>query len=256
MYYLFFCFFYPHISTIAGISILMAEPNTEPSQCRLIRSLTILKECHKLVEGGFIYNKQRVIANVTHCQCEKTRVCKAKIDTKLSEIVKSIGEHLHSPDILAVNCFEVKDIMKHKARQGHNTTYHILGEELEIIFSPTAAKLPNLDSIKRTIRRERHVRDIAPVRLKIFNSHFHPIPTGFLWDFPQDSHRNSHRNSHRISHRISDRISHRIAIGIPRISQRISLRISISIPIGISTGFPIIFPMIPISIPFPFPQQP
>ena len=97
----------------------MAEPNTEPSQFRLIRLSTILKECYKLVEGGFIYNKQRVIGNVTHWQCEKTRVCKARLHTKLNEIVKRTEEHLHSPDILAVNCLEVKDRMKRKARQTH-----------------------------------------------------------------------------------------------------------------------------------------
>ena len=102
----------------------MAEPNTEPSQFRLIRSSTILKECYKLVEGGFIYNKQRIIVNVTHWQCEKTRVCKARLHTKLNEIVKRTGEHLHSPDILAVNCLEVKDRMKRKARQTQHNSSH------------------------------------------------------------------------------------------------------------------------------------
>ena len=139
----------------------MAEPNTEPSQFRLIRSSTIRKECYKLVEGGFIYNKQRVIGDVTHWQCEKTRVCKARLHTKMNETVKRTGEHLHSPDILAVNCLEVKDRMKRKARQTHDTTHHIIGDELEIITGTTAAKL---DSMKRTIRRERQIRNIAPVQ--------------------------------------------------------------------------------------------
>ena len=105
----------------------MAEPNTEPSQFRLIRSSTIHKECYKLVGCGFIYNKQRVIGDITHWQCEKIRLCKARLHTKSNEIVKRTGEHLHSPDILAVNCLEVKDRMKRKARQTHDTTHHILG---------------------------------------------------------------------------------------------------------------------------------
>ena len=61
-------------------------------------------------------------------------------------------EHLHSPDILVVNCLEVKDRMKRKARQTHETTRHILGDELEIITGTTAAKIPKLYSMKRTIR--------------------------------------------------------------------------------------------------------
>ena len=85
-------------------------------------------------------------------------------NTKSNEIVKRTGEHLHSPDILAVNCLEVKDRMKRKARQTHDTTHHILGDELEIITASTAAKLPKLDSMKRTIRRERQVRDMAPTQ--------------------------------------------------------------------------------------------
>ena len=59
---------------------------------------------------------------------------------------------------MAVNCLEVKDRMKCKARQTHDTT------ELEIIIASTAAKLPKLDSMKGTIRRERQVRDIALVQ--------------------------------------------------------------------------------------------
>ena len=68
--------------------------------------------------------------------------------------------------------------MKCKARQTHNTTHHILGDELEIIFGPTAAKLPKLDSIKRIICRERQVRDIAPVQPETL--HDLAIPPEFM----------------------------------------------------------------------------
>ena len=53
-----------------------------PPQFRLIRSSKSKKECYKLVEGGFIYGKQRVIGDVTHWQCEKRDSCKARIHTK------------------------------------------------------------------------------------------------------------------------------------------------------------------------------
>ncbi|KAI6647824.1 hypothetical protein LOD99_8411 [Oopsacas minuta] len=82
----------------------------------------------------------------------------------MNEIVKRPGEHFHSPDILPVNCLEVKDRMKRKARQTHDTTHHILEDELGIITDSRAAKLPKLDCMKHTIRRERQVRDITPVQ--------------------------------------------------------------------------------------------
>ena len=69
--------------------------------------------------------------------------------------------------------------MKRKACQTHDTTHHILGDELELIITAsTAAKLPKLDSMKRTIRRERHVRDIAPVQPE--SLHDLAIPPEFM----------------------------------------------------------------------------
>ena len=41
------------------------------AQFNLIRSSKCKKECYKLVEGGFVYGKQRVIGDITYLQCEK-----------------------------------------------------------------------------------------------------------------------------------------------------------------------------------------
>ena len=68
--------------------------------------------------------------------------------------------------------------MKRKARQTHDTTHYILGDELEIITASTAAKLPKLDSMKRTIRRERQARDMAPVQPE--SLHDLAIPPEFM----------------------------------------------------------------------------
>ena len=49
----------------------------------------------KLVEGGYIYGKQKKIGEVTHWLCEQRGFCKAIIHTKGAEIVKRTNVHLH-----------------------------------------------------------------------------------------------------------------------------------------------------------------
>ena len=77
-------------------------------QFRLIRSSKSKKECYKLLEGGFIYGKQRVIGDVTHWQCEKREPCKARVHTKGTVIIKRTNEHLHDADMTHVRNLEVK----------------------------------------------------------------------------------------------------------------------------------------------------
>ena len=52
----------------------------------------------KLLEGGYIYDKQRIHGELTHWQCEKKGVCKARLHTKEMSIMKRTNEHLHGPE--------------------------------------------------------------------------------------------------------------------------------------------------------------
>ena len=54
--------------------------------------------------------------------------------------------------------------MKRKARDSQNSSHHIVGECLETVTEGTAAKLPKLDSLKRTIQRQRVRQQAAPVQ--------------------------------------------------------------------------------------------
>ena len=54
--------------------------------------------------------------------------------------------------------------MKRKARDTHDSTHYIIGNELETTIGPTAVKLPKIESMKRTIRRERQESDSAPIQ--------------------------------------------------------------------------------------------
>ena len=66
------------------------------------------------------------------------------IHTQGTEIVKRTNEHLHAPDEQEEESEGLPD-----------SSHHIVGECLQTVTEGTAAKLPKLDSLKRTIQRQR-----------------------------------------------------------------------------------------------------
>ena len=56
-----------------------------------------------------------------------------------------------------VNCLETKIGLKRKARDTQNSTHHIIGETVMMISEGVSVKLPKLESLKRTIRRQRQL---------------------------------------------------------------------------------------------------
>ena len=135
------------------------DPPDQPF--RLIRSS---RGGEKLVEGGYLDDRQRRVGDVKHWQCERRGVCKARVLTKGMEVVKRTNEHLHGPDEQEVSCRETKIGIKRKAQETQDTSYSIVGESLLTVSEGTASKLPKMDSLKRTIQRERERVLAAPVQ--------------------------------------------------------------------------------------------
>ena len=140
----------------------MAEPPS--GHFKLIRSSKSQKERYKLIEGGFIYNRQRILADTTHWQCEKKGICKAMIHTNGNVIIKRTNIHLHLPNEEEIDCTTTKSRLKRKVCDTHDSTHEILGDVLEKFNKGTTMKLPKLDILKRTIRREKQSIDAAPVQ--------------------------------------------------------------------------------------------
>ena len=63
-----------------------------------------------------------------------------------------------------MSCCEVKVGMKRKARDTQDSSHQIVGETLQTVSEGTSAKLPELDSHKRTIQRQRVRLQAAPVQ--------------------------------------------------------------------------------------------
>ena len=74
-----------------------------PEEFRLIRSSKSNKERYKLVERGYVYDRQRIIGDTTHWQCEKRGLCKARLHTEGRDIIKRSGDDLHDPDEQQIN---------------------------------------------------------------------------------------------------------------------------------------------------------
>ena len=110
---------------------------------------------NKLVERGYIYGGHRRVGEVTHWLCEKRGICNARIHTQGTEIIKRTNEHLHAPDEQSVSCCETKIGIKRRARESQDSSHHIVGDSVVTVSEGTAAKLPKLDSLKRTLQRQR-----------------------------------------------------------------------------------------------------
>ncbi|KAI6661256.1 hypothetical protein LOD99_10077 [Oopsacas minuta] len=128
------------------------------------RQIRTNKGGQKLLEGGYQYLTHRRVGKNSHWQCEQRGECKARVHTKGMEIVKRTNEHLHAPDVQATACCEIKASIKRKARDTQDSSHQIIGEGMLTASEGTAAKLPKLDSLKRTIQRQRASVLSAPVQ--------------------------------------------------------------------------------------------
>ena len=79
------------------------------------------------------------------------------------QIVKRTNEHLHEPDEQAVTCQDVKNCVKRKASETQDSSHFIVGDSL-LISEGVSVKLPKLNSLKRTIQRQREQVLAAPAQ--------------------------------------------------------------------------------------------
>ena len=117
---------------------------------------------YKLAENGFLYDKQRKVEEVIHWQCEQRTICVARIFTKDLEIVRRSNDHMHGVDENRISCYETKTQIKRKAELTQDSTHQIVGNSLLSVSEGIVVKLPKLDSLNRTIQRQRQRVLAAP----------------------------------------------------------------------------------------------
>ena len=62
---------------------------------------------------------------------------------------------MHGPDVQKISCYETKTGIKRNAVVIRDNSHRIVGESLLTVSEGTAAKFPKLNSLKRTIQRQR-----------------------------------------------------------------------------------------------------
>ena len=114
----------------------------------------------KLVLLGFIYTLNRSTTGLKHWNCEKRSECKARITTNSDlSIVKPqnsseiFDTHPHAPDMLRIEMLKGYTKMKERADQNsEENTRSIFAYGVETMTDSSIAKMPRIESIKRTIR--------------------------------------------------------------------------------------------------------
>ena len=81
-----------------------------------------------------------------HWQCERRGVCKARVHTKGTEIVKRTSEHPLTPDEQAVICQETKVGIKRKARDSQDTSHQIVSASLVTVSESSLSSPLSLSS--------------------------------------------------------------------------------------------------------------
>ena len=142
--------------------ILFSKQHHGTISSSVFQTKYISKSRREVIEGGYIYGKHRRIGETTHWLCVQRGLCKAIVHTQGFEIVKRTNQHLHPPDEKAISCSEVKINIKRKEKGSQDSSHYIVGECVQTVNEGIAAKLPKLDSLKRTIERQRVLT--APVQ--------------------------------------------------------------------------------------------
>ena len=112
----------------------------------------------KLCLDGFIYVQKRTTGEHVHWECwrRRSRRCPGSLMTNLNdEIPVPKGDHTHMPERTQINITKAKNKMKEVAKIGRDKPANILSETLETLDERTRANVPQQETLKRLIRRQR-----------------------------------------------------------------------------------------------------
>ena len=116
-----------------------------------------------LMENNYIYTKHRTINEKVHWQCIERVICKARIHTCGNVVVSRNNEHNHESNSANFHCSKLKAGIKRSASETQVGTHSIIANSSSLLEEASAVKLPKLNSLKQTVRRERkRVANVPP----------------------------------------------------------------------------------------------
>lgn len=118
----------------------------------------------KLIDNGFMFLRYRVNADRISWRCElsSSHHCRAKVFTIGDNIVKRLGEHSHAGNAAKIEIAKVMEMIYHRAQNTTDNTSKIVNDAISLLSPASVSQLPNINSIKRHIHRNRSKKESLP----------------------------------------------------------------------------------------------
>jgi hypothetical protein len=109
------------------------------------------------VVDGYVFTieKQMDIKTIWCCSRKRHGQCKGRLHTINDQIVHKIDVHNHEPDANAMEVLDVRAKIAEESKSSNRSTHDILATAAGSISGQAIGSLPELQHLKRTIRRIR-----------------------------------------------------------------------------------------------------
>lgn len=121
----------------------------------------------KLLLKGFLFVKDKTVDEKTYWKCEHflSKKCRSRAITRLEDVCKETS-HNHPADAAEVEAVRLKNKLKDDARSTRDTPHYLVSALSSEVDQLTAAKLSKINTLKRTVRRERVKQNMEPTQPK------------------------------------------------------------------------------------------
>lgn len=117
-----------------------------------------------LVDGGYLYIKEKNSLNITIWRCVEytSAKCRGRCHTKNDEVIHTSNNHNHVANTAEIECKTTVERIRESAVNRMDAPQAIIAQETICISQSVAVTLPSVPSLKRTIQRARQ-RTLHPI---------------------------------------------------------------------------------------------
>ena len=116
----------------------------------------------KLLYNGYIYMKDKDLADVSYWCCEKRGICSSRMVTYIvsGSIKKAPSSHNHQPDTASVEAAKTIGAIKLRSTQTDDVTSSVIQHSISSISIAAGLKLPSKESLSKIVRRKRKIAEV------------------------------------------------------------------------------------------------
>ena len=116
----------------------------------------------KLLHNGYIYIKDKDVADVSYWRCEKRGICSSRMITYIGSgsVKKPPSSHNHHADTASVEAAKTIGAIKLRSTQTDDVTSSVIQYSTSAISIPAAVKLPSKEALSKIVRRKRKIAEV------------------------------------------------------------------------------------------------